>query len=84
MAVPRPGGSLYSTCFFACGGCSIRFIDANAFNANEAGVPSSAEAKLLPAPLSLDLETYAKGATATMSEDALADSTKPASRQERR
>jgi len=77
IAVPRPGGNHYQTAFFECAGCSVMFIDPNSFNANEPGPPLSAGTKLPPTPLNLCLETYAKGATATMSEDSPADPTEP-------
>src|ERR1039458_5456792 len=46
VVVPRPDGSLYATSFYECSGCSVVFVDPNAFNANEPGPPQSRGAKL--------------------------------------
>jgi hypothetical protein len=63
--VPRPDGSRYETSFYECAGCSVVFIDPNAFNANEPGSPKSAGAKLpVPSP-SMTLETYSKAGDTT-------------------
>jgi hypothetical protein len=60
VVVPRPDGSRYATSFYECAGCSVVFIDPNAFNANEAGPPCSEGAKPAVAPPDLSLETYGK------------------------
>jgi hypothetical protein len=45
VVVPRPDGSLYATSFYECAGCSVVFVDPNAFNANEPGPPQSQGAR---------------------------------------
>ncbi len=56
--VPRPDASHYETCFFECGGCSVMFIDPNAFNANEPGPPQSKGPRLAAAAYEPELVTY--------------------------
>src|ERR1019366_1654958 len=58
VVVPRQDGSRYETSFYECAGCSVVFVDPNAFNANEPGPPKSAGAKLPTAPPSMSLKTY--------------------------
>ncbi|MGA8707654.1 MAG: hypothetical protein WB646_11780 [Steroidobacteraceae bacterium] len=62
ILVPRPDGTHYPTCFYECAGCSVMFVDPNAFNANEPGPPKSCGARLPVAAPSMSLERYAMGA----------------------
>jgi hypothetical protein len=60
VVVPRANGSHYPTSFYECAGCSVVFIDPNAFNANEPGPPSSEGAKPAAVAPDLSLDTYGK------------------------
>jgi hypothetical protein len=61
VAVPRPGGRHYTTCFHECAGCSIMFVDPLAFSANEAGPPHSRGPQLPPETYQPDMVTYGRG-----------------------
>jgi hypothetical protein len=61
IVVPRPDGTHYPTSFFECAGCSVMFVDPNAFNANEPGPPKSGGARLPAAAPTMSLERYGGG-----------------------
>ena len=61
MTVPRREGSHQTTALYECAGCSVVFCDADAFNANEPGPPSSRGPKLPPATYEPEMQTYGKG-----------------------
>jgi hypothetical protein len=78
IVVPRPDGSNYATSFYECAGCSVMFIDPQAFNANEPGPPHSSGAKLAAAPPTMSLDTYGRASAATSMPAAPASSVAPA------
>jgi hypothetical protein len=61
VTVPRREGSHQTTALYECAGCSVVFCDADAFNANEPGPPSSRGPKLPPATYEPEMQTYGKG-----------------------
>lgn len=63
VTVPRPNGTHQVTALYECAGCSVVFCDADAFNANEPGPPSSRGPKLPAATYEPEMQTYGKGSS---------------------
>ena len=50
VTVRRKNGSLYTTSFYACSGCSVMFLNPQQFNAFRDGAPNIEMPTVIPLP----------------------------------